>query len=552
MAGNRYWPRELAGLPGAVPHERYVVFLPLALSQTKDDKGRVRWTFFGSSEQGPDRAFWKSFYRAPGREHPPEYAADFIRRLLHAAYGETPERLADLRRAGFRILPGSGEEVCQLWRQDQLPAWTKPFLLGRPRADRGGEIPADLPPVRLVAAGGAKSILGRVAASVALSRQPDLLGLSALSQVAARVAPGDADSAANVCDRHEMPQGVRIPQSGWLHEPHPGLPEPDLHKGKLRNTYRRTSRWARVARHENELSVAGREDSLAHVLFSAEPDDVGLYGKPMARNSQIWTYDYELLLDGPRAGRRELSRAAGDAAAGGQFGYRFYFPPMQAGQYDVFWQRPVTAFWDAKAKEAARAARRPRRLFHRLSQRQARSGPSGRALAAVPASRRIPALAEGYRHAYTTTITSSRSTPTSCWRSASFSAASRCRPISPGRFCTSPRSRRCCEWLDAAAKWGGQRRIRLAVASDTLRRIIAPVGDPSIAAAARADHLPPHRHPRRSKSPTGKRSRNCRPGDSSTRTTPTAFTTRPPSRCASTPIATWKRSATICSTTIAR
>ena len=97
-----------------MPHERYVVFLPLALSQTQDDKGRVRWTFFGSSEQGPDRAFWKSFYRAPGREHPPEYAVDFIRRLLHAAYGETPERLADLRRAGFRILPGSGEEVCRV------------------------------------------------------------------------------------------------------------------------------------------------------------------------------------------------------------------------------------------------------------------------------------------------------------------------------------------------------------------------------------------------------------------------------------------------------
>jgi hypothetical protein len=107
LNGNSYWPKELAGLPGAIPHERYVTFMPLALSKTQDDKGRVRWTFFGGSEQGPDRAFWKSFYHAPGRERRPEYAVDFIRRLLRSAYGEKPERLTDLRRAGFRILPGS-------------------------------------------------------------------------------------------------------------------------------------------------------------------------------------------------------------------------------------------------------------------------------------------------------------------------------------------------------------------------------------------------------------------------------------------------------------
>lgn len=106
LDGNVYWPKELAELPGAIVHERYVTFMPLALSRTQDDKGRVRWTFFGGSEQGPDRAFWKSFYSAPGRETQAEYAVDFIRRLLRSAYGEKPEQLDDLRRAGFRILPG--------------------------------------------------------------------------------------------------------------------------------------------------------------------------------------------------------------------------------------------------------------------------------------------------------------------------------------------------------------------------------------------------------------------------------------------------------------
>jgi hypothetical protein len=58
LEGNPYWPAELAASAGRLGNERYVVLLPLALSQTLDDKGRTRWTLFGSSEQGPARAFW--------------------------------------------------------------------------------------------------------------------------------------------------------------------------------------------------------------------------------------------------------------------------------------------------------------------------------------------------------------------------------------------------------------------------------------------------------------------------------------------------------------
>ena len=83
--------------------------------------------------------------------------------------------------------------------------------------------------------------------------------------------------------------------------------------------FRRTHRWARVHRHQDELAaIAANEDKLAHVLFSAAPGDVGLYGKPMARNAQIWTDDFRLLLDGPRATAAELTRggrAAGRRAA---------------------------------------------------------------------------------------------------------------------------------------------------------------------------------------------------------------------------------------------
>ena len=100
-----------------------------------------------------------------------------------------------------------------------------------------------------------------------------------------------------------------------------------------------------------------------HVLFSSGRHDVGLYGKPMARNAQIWTHDYDLLLDGPQADAAGLSRTAAALGEGGQFGYRFFFPPMQAGgtrsSGTVRWSR----FLGAKAKEARRRCGRPAGYF---------------------------------------------------------------------------------------------------------------------------------------------------------------------------------------------
>jgi hypothetical protein len=53
---------------GHLDRERYVLLLPVALSKTQDYLGRVRWTLFGNSEQGPERAFWQSFYTAPKKK----------------------------------------------------------------------------------------------------------------------------------------------------------------------------------------------------------------------------------------------------------------------------------------------------------------------------------------------------------------------------------------------------------------------------------------------------------------------------------------------------
>ena len=133
--------------------------------------------------------------------------------------------------------------------------------------------------------------------------------------------------------------------------------------------------------------MADGEDHVAHVLFSALPDDVGLYGKPMARNAQIWTHGFRLLLDGPRADRKAILRAAAALEEGGQFGYRFIYPAMRVGRYEVYWHRPLVAFLSPKTGRARSPPRRPAGLPDRLPCRPAGPGPGGRVVAAAAGPR---------------------------------------------------------------------------------------------------------------------------------------------------------------------
>ena len=114
---NPYWPPELAS--ANLQNDRCVLLLPLSLSRTQDDKGRVRWTLFGNSEQGPSKAFWKSFFTAPGVEAPPECGIGFFCRLLHAVYDEDVADAEELRRAGFRILP-EDQPAFPFWSEGEL------------------------------------------------------------------------------------------------------------------------------------------------------------------------------------------------------------------------------------------------------------------------------------------------------------------------------------------------------------------------------------------------------------------------------------------------
>jgi hypothetical protein len=334
---NPYWPTLLAEQAGRLDHERYVILMPLALSRTQDDKGRVRWTLFGGSEQGPGRAFWRSFLATPDRENRDETALAFFCSLLATAYGET----ADLARAGFRIF---ALDVSALpWSEGTLPAWTEPLLWKTGRSLRSVKYLLTFRPFATLPEAVQRAYLAGdlhllpFPGSLLFWGTPDSLRLRQELPLATQI------PLLSLVERHEGPHGFRVPQSGWMHEPRAVGEQPGDHHGPVRNAYRRSHRTARVPRDaEHDQLVSPREDRLAHVLFDSS-ETIGLYGKPMARNVQLWTDDFHLLLDGPSASRASIMDAAATVREGGLFGYRFHFPAQRVGAFEVYWHRPLVA-----------------------------------------------------------------------------------------------------------------------------------------------------------------------------------------------------------------
>ncbi len=352
LEGNPYWPPELAARAGSLDHERFITFLPLALSKTQDDKGRVLWTLFGSSEQGPERAFWKSFYSAPGEEVPENEFLSFLSNLFFGAFGEKPQSREQLLALGFRILPSTGHERFPTWTECPLPSWTRPYIVHE-QSDSWNAVRYLLtfrPFSALPAIVREGYLAGRLAllpfpGSLAFWGMPGYLHLQEQLPMAMQI------PLLPLVVRHGAPGGIRVPQSGWLHESRRDRMNSKIQEDLLLNTYRRTHRWDRVHRHEDAIRMSTRIDKMTDVLFSASLDSLALYNKPMARNSQLWTEDFHLLLDGPKAGRKEIQKAAEVVLEGGLFQYRFHFPPMRVGLHEVYWHRPLNAYLSQKTGE---------------------------------------------------------------------------------------------------------------------------------------------------------------------------------------------------------
>ena len=352
LTNNPYWPPELEARAGKLPHEQYVVFLPIALSKTQDDKGRVRWTFFGGSEQGPERAFWKSFYAAPQQEVQPQEALSFLCRLLSSVYHENCPDVSSLKRIGFRFLPTELNASFPYWADMSIPSCIKPYIWDENTSPDNVRYLLTFRPFSLLPAAtreryfsGQLNILPFPGSLVFWGMQ-SYLSLQKEMPLAVQL-PLQLLAA-----RHGGPHGIRVPQSGRFHESGSDYKLPEVGEPLLHNTYKRTSRWDRVNRYENELVVNTIEDTIGRVLFSTNLDVLGLYGKPMAKNCQLWTKDAHMFLDGPQAGREELKKAEEIVAKGGTFRYRFQFPAMRVGRHEIYWHRPLTGYWDKQTNEA--------------------------------------------------------------------------------------------------------------------------------------------------------------------------------------------------------
>ncbi|MEZ0227795.1 MAG: hypothetical protein ACAI25_04165, partial [Planctomycetota bacterium] len=263
---NPAWSKALVGKT-----RELTLILPLALSRTQDDKGNRRWTLFGASHEGPARAYWKSF-------------ADERAWVAHLATLGVP--------ADARVLPFASDKQ---WGDEGLPEFVKARIVQD----------TDEPPATLVTFRPFEWLPGPFKEAYLEGRTrivPTPASLvfhwhPAYRKLASSLHRAEQISLMTLFPRTSSLLDFRIPQSGWFDEQKDvdsQLMDPALHvKGRIA----RPHRWQRIERDEE----VGLDARVSIALFSTSPDDLGLYNKPMARNAQVWSQRYELVLDGPRA-----------------------------------------------------------------------------------------------------------------------------------------------------------------------------------------------------------------------------------------------------------
>ena len=346
LKDNPFWPDELASKAGNLDYERYVLLAPLALSKTKDDKGRSRWTLFGSSEQGPEKAFWKSFFKGENEEYPESFFLRFMGRIFHHAYDRKIHTSEAMLEAGFRILPSSGKLPAKHWNEAALPSWTSKYLVSESDDFADAVYLLTFQPFGCLPGLVKQKYFSGDLALIPFPGSLSPWGNKEYISLSDKLYNAIQFPMLRLVSRNEDNYGIRVPQSGWFHEPSPGNEKPDILEELLLNTYVRTSRWDRADKTANPLVGSKEIDPVAQTLFNTTLAALDLYNKPMARNVQLLNEHIELLLDGPRAGKKEIEHAAKVVLSGGLFRYRFYFPPMQAGKHEIFWHRPLVACID--------------------------------------------------------------------------------------------------------------------------------------------------------------------------------------------------------------
>jgi hypothetical protein len=333
LRDNPYWPPELATRAGSLDHERYVALLPFMLSRTQDDKGRVKWTFFGGSTLNPETAFWKNFPDNASAEKNEQEFVSLFSEIITEAYNINCSDRRSLLQAGFRVLqPDAG-----------LPGWVKPFIVSNDAVPPETAFLLTFKPFRDLSPAVRELYLSGRLSLLPFPGSLVFWGMPGYEKLKRRLPEAGQVPLQHMVLRSQGIGGLRVSQSGWFLEPRAGV-DYVFNPSLLHEEFHRTHRWQKLHRYQDELNEAGSKARVVKVLFSTEPDAIALYDKPMARNSHIWNKNYDLLLDGPNARRKDLLEAEKSIIEGGLFGYRFFYPPMRVGEYAVYLHRPLTAY----------------------------------------------------------------------------------------------------------------------------------------------------------------------------------------------------------------
>jgi hypothetical protein len=263
-------------------------------------------------------------------------AVHFFTQLIYNAYNERINDEVSLLDAGFRILTAR--------KESKLPGWTQPFKLNDT---------SSFDKIRYLLSFRPFGLLPQAVKEMYFSGRLSILpfpgslvfwGMQGYLRLQKELPSAGQLPLLNVVSRNRGINGLRIPQSGWLHEPHECTLKFEINEDLIHDSFQRTHRWQRIHRYQDELNQVARKIKLVKVLFSTELDAMGLYDKPLARNSHLWSHSFKLLLDGPKATRKKIKEVEKIILKGGLFGYRFFYPPMRVGIHDIYLHRPLVGY----------------------------------------------------------------------------------------------------------------------------------------------------------------------------------------------------------------
>jgi hypothetical protein len=291
----------------------------VSLTETQDWKGMTPWTVLGGAEGNPEEEFWRGMLN---RQAFPQWLCGFLSKSFL-----TPGPclgVEDLQRLGLRVLSRSPLMPAKVRRLAPKPGETFSILFTfQPEA----QWPASW---RTAFNDGKLTVIPH----------PSTLapGRATLArQLAATHSDGAQIPLAEIFARSTSVAGLMVPKAGELKLLDSGPPRQLAGLGLP------------------PFSVLGVYESeplnLFRLIFDSSPESTALYGKPTARNTQIWGTQGPLagrwLLDGPKAGKAAIDRARETflRSPDSRFAYREAFAPLDINGHEAHWHRPVAAWY---------------------------------------------------------------------------------------------------------------------------------------------------------------------------------------------------------------